>query len=222
MTVEKKSTSKPAPIGERFHRLVILGEAPRTATCPTKRRWMFKCDCGTIRSASMTSIVHGTTKSCGCFRREWAHQQHKTHGASGHPLFPTWAQMITRCENPNAAWFKNYGGRGIKVCDTWRSDPYAFFSAVGPKPFPSASLDRRDNDGDYCPDNVRWATLKEQARNRSVNVWVDTPMGKMILKDAAGHFGFKRNVLEGRHARGWPLDNILLPVGSKNPRRSPQ
>lgn len=223
MTVEKKSTSKrPAPIGERFHRQIVLSEAPRTESCPRTRRLMVRCDCGTVHTAPMKAIIYGKAKSCGCLQKEWLLQRFTTHGANSHPLFNTWRAMIARCENPSNIGFARYGGRGIKVCDEWKADPHAFFTAVGPKPFPGASLDRIDNDSGYHPGNVRWATRKEQGRNRSVNVWIDTPDGKMILREAADHFGFNRWTLTTRHATGWPLDNILLPVGSKNPRRSPQ
>jgi hypothetical protein len=93
-----------------------------------------------------------------------AQLSNETHGLSGTPIYQAWATMIQRCENPKANQFKDYGGRGIKVCVRWH-DFALFFQDMGPRP-PGLTLDRIDNDGDYAPGNCRWSTRKEQMANR--------------------------------------------------------
>lgn len=90
------------------------------------------------------------------------------HGKSRHPLYRAWGSMIARCNNPSHTSYKSYGGRGIKVCDRWRSFP-SFLEDVGERPTPAHQLDRVDNNGNYSPDNVKWSTPAEQAWNRREN-----------------------------------------------------
>lgn len=92
--------------------------------------------------------------------------KNKTHGLTNHPLYGTWAAMINRCTNPNCDGYKDYGGRGIKVCDEWLNSPANFIINMGKKPSSEHSLDRINNDGNYCPENCRWATHEQQTRNR--------------------------------------------------------
>ncbi len=132
-----------------------------------------RCKCGTEKAVGAISLKHGNTRSCGCLRIEIQ----TTHGFTGHPLSQTWRGMIARCTNPNAQSYANYGGRGIKVCDRWL-DPWLFAEdierEIGPRPEGVDesgrvlySLDRwPDNDGNYEPGNVRWATQSEQVLNQ--------------------------------------------------------
>jgi hypothetical protein len=133
-----------------------------------KRAVKVRCDCGTERMLTAATLARGTTESCGCLRREKLLAASTTHALSGHPLYQKWKSMIQRCENPNWSQFKDWGGRGIKVCDGWH-DPAVFIEWIernlGECP-PGRSLDRINNDGNYEPGNVRWATRSEQMRNR--------------------------------------------------------
>ena len=131
------------------------------------------CDCGTSKPLpnwQLRSLKY-QPQSCGCIRKERARIGTTTHGlatgrvATRHPLYGTWLTMKSRCTNPRVASFKNYGGRGIYVCERWRTDFAAFVEDVGPRP-PNTTLDRKDNDGPYCKDNCQWSTAKEQRANR--------------------------------------------------------
>lgn len=111
------------------------------------------------------------------------------HGLTGHPIYKAWGNMLARCTNPNAAGYRQYGGRGIRVCRAWESF-LNFLDDMGPTWEPGLTLDRIEPDGDYTPRNCRWASRAVQAANRRTNVWVATPHGvPMILTDAEFCYG---------------------------------
>ena len=153
--------------GQRFGKLVVTGWAGTNARrCAT---WCASCDCGTEIVASGDMLRSGKTTSCGCVKREtW--RQTMTHGQAGPnrrtSLYNRWLLMRRRCSDPKDKRYARYGGRGIRVCDEWQHSFEAFARDVGNPPVPGYSLDRINNDGNYEPGNVRWATASEQARNR--------------------------------------------------------
>lgn len=120
------------------------------------------------------------------------------------PTYRAWAGMIRRCENPDATNYEWYGGRGIKVCDRWRHSFEAFLADMGEKPV-GKTLERRDTDGDYRPDNCRWATMKEQTRNKRNNV----KHGSAILTDAAKSLGIDHSTISMRIKRGWSVARAM-------------
>lgn len=146
---------------QRFGRLVVTGQAPNLGK---ETRWFCVCDCGTKTIAQSNNLRSGNTTSCGCMAR--LRHGHSKVGKR-HPLYGRWAAMIQRCTNPNHRQFGRYGGRGITVCDEWRTSFVAFLNDVGSPPGPRYSLDRIDNDKGYEPGNVRWATQSQQCLNRS-------------------------------------------------------
>lgn len=143
----------------RYHMLTYLSEAG--VNKHQKRLWLLQCDCGSTTTAVAAQVQAGKTKSCGCLARTRGNPK---HGGRHHPLYATWCNMKARCDNPNHPQFKDYGGRGISYNPSWALFP-AFLQDVGEKPFPEATLDRINNDGDYTPDNVRWADRTTQRIN---------------------------------------------------------
>jgi hypothetical protein len=160
-----------------------------------------ECRCGTRKVISDWKVKHGKTRSCGCLQRRQAAKQcvvmvvnHTTHGESrrGNRTveFMTWEGMRRRCRNPKLKNFKFYGGRGISVCDRWQTFEN-FLADMGRRPGPGHSLDRINNDGNYEPGNCRWATHKEQARNRRSNKYTLLNGERFTLAEAAEKTGKK-------------------------------
>lgn len=152
--------------GRRFGRWTVLSRAGKTSQGePT---WLCKCDCGTEREIAGACLRFERSRSCGCLRdlksSERAVHGHARTGLKS-SLYSTWNGMKQRCHNPNHDSYHNYGGRGVSVCARWRWSFAAFLKDVGLKPRAGLTLDRIDNDGNYEPKNVRWATAKEQASN---------------------------------------------------------
>lgn len=165
--------SKIEMTGRRFGRLLVIGESDsQRAPCgKVRRNYVVRCDCGVEKSTDGSALRKGRTKSCGCLHLEqlpslgWKHGDAPVGGKVTE--YVAWHSMIQRCGNPKAGNFERYGGRGIKVCNRWKASYVDFLADVGRKPSARHSLDRHpDNDGNYEPGNVRWATGKEQQANR--------------------------------------------------------
>lgn len=134
----------------------------------------------------------------------------KHDGRTTHPLYRTWQNMITRCENPRDHHYKNYGARGISVCSLWRHDFWSFINDMGPRP-DGCSLDRLNNDGDYEPNNCRWALPSEQARNKQSARYVEIDGKRVHVAELSAQTGIDPKTLYSRNKKGWPIDNLLNP-----------
>jgi hypothetical protein len=155
--------------GSVFGRLTVLEDVTYNSD-----RARCRCECGNETSVIATSVKLGLTRSCNCLQQD----TRTKHGFYGQPLYPLWNSIMDRCTNPKHPSYHNYGGRGITICDRWRNDPWAFaediYAEIGPRPEgvdkrgrSLYSLDRwPDNNGNYGPGNVRWATQAQQIQNR--------------------------------------------------------
>lgn len=200
----------PNPIkfepGRRFGRLVVLGK-DAGATPASGSRWLCQCDCGTIRSFIGSLLRRGDARSCGCLRREIARATFTTHGQSESAEFKIWLGILQRCTNPNNRAYRDYGGRGITVCERWESFEN-FYADMGERPA-GHSIDRIDNDGPYCPENCHWATRGEQRRNSRKVIRVEYQGKTMVLLDWAKELGFTYPTLKHRFQRGWSVERAF-------------
>lgn len=157
--------------GQKFGRLTALYRLYNTK-CKTK--WLCVCDCGNLKEVYITELIRGHTKSCGCLKRDTTISRNKrlrtTHGKTHTRLFNIWDAMKKRCYNKNVNNYKDYGGRGIKICDEWLHDFQAFYDwSISNGYDDNLTIDRIDVNGNYEPNNCRWLTHKQQQRNKRNN-----------------------------------------------------
>jgi hypothetical protein len=187
--------------GFKFGRLVVIR---RGLNLPNGNpRWECSCECGNLALINASSLRAGRVKSCGCIRGIV-----EKHGMESSVIYSTWAQMKARCQNEKSKFYKDYGGRGIKVCDRWQRFTN-FYADMGDKP-EGLSLDRHpDNDGNYEPGNCRWATQQEQILNRRVTVMIEYNGEVKPRIEWARQYGISPISLTSRLKLGWDIHKAL-------------
>lgn len=182
-------------IGKQYGRLKVIGGGqdfpePNGRVRPA---WVCQCSCGNTVTVRGDDLHSGRTQSCGCYQLDRIAESLTTHGEGGKRTktveYYIWSGMIQRCVNEKDQFFENYGGRGIKICDRWRNSFECFLEDMGRRPSPKHSIDRIDNDGNYEPGNVRWATQTQQMRNQRKTIFITLDGEKIALQDACERFG---------------------------------
>lgn len=202
--------------GERYGKLVAIRRAG--ANKHGVSMWLCRCDCGVEKIVSSMCFRAGKTKSCGCHRsdvlcagRAGLHAQSLRHGKSNTREHRIWQNILHRCLTPTAGGYERYGGRGVKVCDRWqgKSGFESFLADMGPAPSRSHTVDRIDNDGNYEPENCRWATPKQQATNRRNNKPLEFRGEVKLMCEWCALLGIHKATLSGRLKRGWSVEKAL-------------
>jgi hypothetical protein len=164
-------TGKPIDLTDQVFGRLTVKSLSEEKTKDGRIQWYCLCECGNFRTVAAKRLRNGYTKSCGCLAKENSIALGKacaTHGMSKTPEYITWQHMKDRCLNPKHEAFSHYGGRGIKVCDRWLNSFENFYEDMGPRPR-GKTLDRKEFNGNYEPNNCRWASSKEQANNQTNN-----------------------------------------------------
>ena len=194
--------------GKRFGRLIAREKI--------NNKWSCKCDCGNITEVLRPNLKSGNTKSCGCISKEFPHNY--KHGMRHTQIYRSWLHMKERCTNKRCKDFKNWGGRGIKCLwksfEEFRDDMYeSYQSHIKKFEEENTSIDRIDNNGDYCKENCRWATRTEQSRNKRNSIYFKFRGQNKSMPEWCEILGMPYKAVQHRYYRGWSVERILtIPI----------
>lgn len=215
-------------IGDKFSMLTVLKELPHKIYVNEKsitkcRQILCLCDCGNETIVRPHALISGKQKGCGCLSR--TNPLRLIMGADiknnikekENPIYHVWEAMKGRCYNPNNKRYKSYGGRGITIYEEWRYDFSSFYNwAINNGYKKELTIDRKDNDGNYCPDNCRWITKSEQNNNTSRNVFVEWKGEVLTLSQLCKKYNFNYKIVQNRVHLGWSIDDAInLPKYAK-------
>jgi DNA-binding transcriptional MerR regulator len=197
--------------GKRFGRLTVVSK------CSENGDWNCNCDCGNEKAVNVYNLLRGIVKSCGCLSRELIIERNKkmsTHSMTGTRLHNIWDTMKARCHRPNSKDYKNYGARGVMVCEEWRNSFEAFYRWATENGYQEdLTLDREDVNGNYEPTNCRWVTTKQQGNNTRVNRHITINGETKTIAEWADLAGVSPKALRYRIESGWEDKDLLVPVG---------
>lgn len=182
--------------------------------------WLCRCDCGIEKPVSLLHLAGEKSRSCGCARDETRGNLSRTHGMSETRTYFRWWDMIRRCEDSRVAGYKKYGARGIRVCERWRKFEN-FFADMGHPP-EGLTIHRINNDGDYTPENCKWATNHEQSRNTRRSKKITFNGETLNLRDWPARLGIKEQTLQSRFRYGWSVEKAFTEPVQQSAKTSPR
>lgn len=203
--------------GKRFGKLTVVSFDHRKGT---RAYWKCVCDCGGNRIVGIDHLKNGDIVDCGCVNRKKSPPIHSKHGMSYTRLYTIWALMKARCVNPNRKEYPRYGGRGIKVFDEWLEFQPFMEWAIESGYSDELTLDRKDNDGNYTPDNCRWVTRLVQAYNKSNNRYITHNGETKTICQWAEEYNIPYYVLKKRiDVLGWDFGKAISEPPKKMKKR---
>ena len=194
-------------VGQRFGRLVVIRSVNPHPSRPRRTLWLCLCDCGSGNTVETFSLKSGNTASCGCLRKS-------QEGFSTSLTYSSWKSMMARCYKPSSNRHEHYRTRGIIVCDLWRTSFSEFHRDMGDRPN-GTSIDRIDNDGIYCPNNCRWATMTVQQNNTTKNRYLEFGGKRMNITQWGKETGLGMFTIRDRLRYGWSVEDALTKPKSK-------
>ena len=178
-------------IGQTFGRLTVIAEG-ETRELSNKRKqyyWLCQCNCGSKpKEITQNCLLNGETISCGCYHSEHNHEYGFKHGMSNTRIYTIWSGMIQRCCNPNAKNYPRYGGRGITICEEWKEFKNFYDWSKISGYTDNLTIERLDNNGNYCPENCTWITKQKQMRNKRRNDYIQYNDEELTLTEWARKF----------------------------------
>lgn len=219
-TMEKIMNDIVNRIGKKYGRWTVteFSGFREYKKSPRRSLWKCICDCGVIGIRTSKTLESGSS-SCGCIQKEAVSAANTKHGKSRTKIYKVWTSMRLRCNNKLDRGYDNYGGRGIKVCERWETSFENFLADMGYSP-PGMSLDRIDNDGDYEPENCRWATPSQQLGNQRKSVRFKVDGVEMCLMEISIKYKISYNTLHQRVRKGMSIqDAISKPIDTRYKRR---
>lgn len=203
---KRKGTRFVDLTGRVFGKLTAISPAGQNKA--KQYLWNCICECGGESIVVGSNLIRGNTKACGCVRLTEIGDRTRKHGMVKTRIFKIWAGMRKRCLNPKCDSYHLYGGRGIKICERW--DEFdKFYEDMGESYGDHLSLDRIDPDGDYCPENCRWATTKQQNNNRRNNRIVELNGISKTLAQWSESSGIRQNTISNRLKVGWDTHSAI-------------
>lgn len=192
-------------VGKRYTRLIVIQENGRNKHGNVM--WLCQCDCGNQLVVSTNSLNRGNTRSCGCLHRDYLNNPRPNsmkHGCCNTRLYTIWRDMKLRCYNASQVGYKNYGGRGIVVCNGWLNSFENFYNwAINNGYKDNLTLDRIDNDGNYEPDNCRWITNLEQSNHKRNNKYVTYNGETKTIAEWSRELSISYHLIWNRLKNGW-------------------
>lgn len=201
-----KNYNKLELSGHKYGRLLVIRPIGRNKHLQII--WECLCECGNLTKTLATKLKSGRAVSCGCINKERLIKMHTTHNLSKSPLYKKWKIIRNRCNNPKHEHYKYYGGKGIKMCDRW-NDFNNFYDDMFPTYKKGLTIERINPNGGYQPDNCKWDTVKNQARNKTNNRIITYKGITGCVSMICEHFGIKSSIVYRRLNKGWSIENAF-------------
>lgn len=198
--------------GEKFGKWIIIKEIdPKIISNIPRRMFRCRCECGNEKDVQLSCLRNGHSTSCGCEQKKRASEANYKHGLSDkHPLYGTWKNMKKRCNNPNATEYKIYGGKGITVCDEWENFEPFYNWAINNGWKEHLTIDRIDVNGNYCPENCRWVSMKIQENNTTTNHYIEYNDKVYTLSTLSDFLNIPYNVVRYRISTcSWTVEQLI-------------
>ncbi len=202
----RTAVRRQVEVGKIYGRLTVVSFAGRNKN--GNLLWDCRCACGNRKQVFGSNLLGGSNQSCGCYKKEILLLRNTTHGMAGTPEYLSWQGMRQRCNNRDNENWPSYGGRGIKICSRW-DDFAAFLEDMGLMSVSGSTIERKDNDGDYCPGNCIWASRKVQSRNKRNIPLVEYGGELKSVAEWAEKFSIHPETLRKRIQLGWPMVKAL-------------